>query len=128
MKTKIDRTPGFRTLPDGIYDARFIKREDLEELGIGEMIRWVFEIEYDGELYEMSGVSSKKFSLHPNCKAWQWARAVDPELNAEAEEWDDENAVGNWCAVELANVDRRGNVFTNVVNVLPLDQSKKGGG
>jgi len=56
-------------IKDGTYDAKFSHME-AEPSKYGDIVRWYFDIEYNGDIIQMDAISSAKFT--PATKGWRW--------------------------------------------------------
>jgi len=109
----------FVDLDPGMYVAMFQGREGPHPGKFGKFVVWSFAIDVEGEPEVYTGLTSMNFIASRRCKAWRWARAIDPTLSEETEEWDDVEHVGKVVQVLLDVKGDDDSGFLSVKEVLP---------
>lgn len=120
-------------LPDGsLVSAKFVKFEETvikwNDKQSGEAMEserwtWTFEITEPGDFHgrRLRGQTSRNFSVHENCKAWNWMNSLVGRDIAEGEGVDPETMYEAPCRIvtEQSQPDSQDRVWDNVVDVLP---------
>lgn len=102
----------------GTYPARYECRRGPQPAEHGPMYFWEFLVVVDSEVKTVVGVTSANFIDYPKCKAYRWARAIDPGLVPDADFWDDEAAKGLECQVVVEDRAVAGDMISSVKDVL----------
>ena len=102
----------------GTYPARYEGRRGPQAAEHGPMYFWEFRVVEDGVVKTVVGVTSASFTDHPKCKAYNWAKAIDPGLIPESDYWDDEAASGMECQVVGEDREVADEVCSSVKDVL----------
>ena len=118
MKSQVAK-PLFEDLEPGLHDAVFMGREGPEVGKYGEFIKWRFGIQKEDEVEEYSGLSSAVFSATNKCKGFRWAKAIDPTLGEETEEWDDASFIGTEVTLSLVDQDDPPSGWLKIKEVYP---------
>lgn len=103
----------------GLHKACFEGCGEPQESTFGMMIRWDFLAMKDNKPFNLSGLTSDSFNTDPRCKAYQWAKAIDPSLTDLSVAWDDKACVGKPCQIRLKHVSQGGFTFLRVEEVIP---------
>jgi hypothetical protein len=109
----------FEDMEPGIYDATFQGTEGPHEGKFGLFLKWHFDIHHNGEDIPYDALTSDAFVSTSRCKAWRWAKALDPTLTAETPEWDDEQFIGTKVQVALEWQDEDNPGFLKIKEVYP---------
>lgn len=123
----MDRAGGMSLLDEGMYPVELLEIRDVET-EFGDSLRWIFgvfeEEDEDGEVPEVSGITSIRFS--EKSKAYGWASALlgyQPEVG---EEVDLDDLIGLQGLGELkTGALRDGTEISNLVDLKPLPARKK---
>lgn len=120
-------------IPDGsLINAKFIGFEETtikwNDKTTGEAMSsdrwtWHFEVTEQGQFQgrRLRGQTSQNFSVHENCRAYQWMNAIVGREIAEGEKLDPEDQYGAPCRIvtEQSAPDKQDRIWDNVVDVLP---------
>ena len=118
MKTQVSQFTTDDVKPGRMHGI-FLGRKGPVTTANGQMIFWEFEVEQDGETKVVSGVTSDSFNHDSRCKAMKWAQAIDISLTDQDLEWDDEQAIGNECIIEVVYREVGDQLISSVKEVLP---------
>ena len=130
MRSEVKQPESLDIAP-GLYDAVFDGRDGPLAGKFGDFIIWKFIILVDGDPEQYTGLSSDKFISSRRCKGWRWAQAIDPSLNEETINWDDEVYLGVKVKVQIDYKVDEENGFLSVQEVFPWlnrAQGRKSGG
>ena len=107
-----DRSPG-------LYPATFLGREGPKEGKFSEFIVWKFSVMGEDAPQEYTGISSTNFTASNKSKGYRWAQAIDPNLNPDTPEWDDEDFIGAPVTISLVDQDDPPSGWLKVGEVFP---------
>lgn len=95
-----------------------------------EKFKWTFLItdpeagEWEGK--EIFGDTSQAFTAHPNCKAYNWVKALTGKAYANGEELDTDDLLGLPCRVLIMHKpDKQDRVWMRVKEVLPAKAASR---
>jgi hypothetical protein len=120
-------------IPDGsLIAAKFVNFEETVikwtdkntgEAKESERYTWHFEVTEPGPFQgrRLRGQTSRNFSVHENCKAWNWMNSLIGREIPEGEKVNPETLYGVAARVvtEQSQPDSQNRVWDNVVDVLP---------
>jgi len=126
-KVVVDSAGGMSLLEEGMYPVELVEIRDIET-DYGDSLRWIFSVfeeeDEDGEIPEVSGITSIRFSA--KSKAYRWASALlgyEPDVG---EEIDLDDLIGERGLGELkTGTLRDGTEVSNLVDLKPLPKKVK---
>jgi hypothetical protein len=105
-------------MPEGVYQGTLVGIDERQAADGRSFWLWTFRINHDGRSVERTAPSSTNFS--PRSKARQWAEALMGAKidDSGTHEFDLDQLTGRACTIVLDVVERDGERFNNVVQVL----------
>jgi len=119
MRFNINHPATMQDLEETDYPAVFLRIEGPFEGREGDYIKWIFRIHKEGEVFDVSGITSAKFSTHPKCKSMQWAKAIDSSLDPSLGSWDSAHFRDVPCIISIEAVVGNTTDFPSVTDVQP---------
>ena len=123
VKAEVQETQVVR-IEEGIYEGVFMGIEEIETK-FGKSWRWKFNVEADKEVHLITGLTSAR--LTTRSKAYAWVKALTGKEIKAGDVIDFDKLIGKKALVEVGDRNFRDSVISNILNVMKLPKTKKGG-
>lgn len=113
-----------QTIEDGIYPAKVQKIEDAPEGQFGPAYKFIFDVEVDEEIVELSAFVSDPEHFTAKCKLRKWGGAILGHEIQDGEKFSPKMLIDKACRVLVKNEEKDNGTWAKIKDVMSASKPK----